>query len=69
MKDAAIRAFLNELYETGQHNDARENERSKKMLNLEPETAHFLHILMRSTRRVILPVGKDLSVAYRSAEE
>src|SRR5229473_5014619 len=58
MRDADIRAFLTELYETGQQNDAREQERSKKMLNLEPETAHFLNILIRSSRRTrLLEIG------------
>ena len=58
MKDADIRAFLSELYEIGQQNDAREQERNKKMLNLEPETAQFLHILLRSTRRTrLLEIG------------
>ncbi|HEY6540514.1 MAG TPA: class I SAM-dependent methyltransferase [Ktedonobacteraceae bacterium] len=58
MRDADMRAFLIELYETGQQNDASEQERSKKMLNLEPETAHFLHILLRSTRRTqLLEIG------------
>src|SRR5579872_5202249 len=58
MSDADIRAFLSELYETGQQNDAREQVRSKKMLNLEPESAHFLHILLRSTRRThLLEIG------------
>ena len=55
MRDADIRAFLTELYETGQQNDAQEQERSKKMLNLEPETAQFLNILIRSSRRTRLP--------------
>src|SRR5579859_8040020 len=58
MRDADIRAFLIELYETGQQNDASEQERSKKMLNLEPETAHFLHILLRSSHRTrLLEIG------------
>ena len=58
MRDADIRAFLIELYETGQQNDAREQERGKKMLNLEPETAQFLHILLRSSRRMrLLEIG------------
>ena len=58
MRDADIRAYLNELYETGQQNDAREQERSKKMLNLEPETAQFLYILIRSSRRKrLLEIG------------
>jgi predicted O-methyltransferase YrrM len=58
MRDADIRAFLTELYETGQQNDAHEQERSKKMLNLEPETAQFLNILIRSSRRTrLLEIG------------
>src|SRR5690348_6396028 len=58
MRDADIRAFLTELYETGQQNDAQEQERSKKMLNLEPETAQFLNILIRSSRRTrLLEIG------------
>ena len=58
MRDAEIRAFLTGLYETGQQNDAQEQERSKKMLNLEPETAQFLNILIRSSRRTrLLEIG------------
>ncbi|HEX6479519.1 MAG TPA: class I SAM-dependent methyltransferase, partial [Ktedonobacteraceae bacterium] len=58
MRDAEIRAFLAELYESGKQNDAQEQERSKKMLNLEPDTAQFLHILIRSTRRTrLLEIG------------
>lgn len=58
MQDADIRAFLAELYESGKQNDEREQERSKKMLNLEPDTAQFLHLLIRSTRRTrLLEIG------------
>ena len=58
MIEADIRAFLTELYEMGQQNDTNEQERSKKMLNLEPETAQFLHILLRSSRRTrLLEIG------------
>jgi predicted O-methyltransferase YrrM len=58
MEDADIRALLVELYTAGQLNDAREQERSKKMLNLEPDTAQFLHILIRSSRRTrLLEIG------------
>ena len=58
MRDADIRAFLTELYETGRQHDAREQDRSKKMLNLEPETAQFVHILVRSSRRArLLEIG------------
>ncbi len=58
MEDAAIRTLLAKLYAAGQLNDAREQERSKKMLNLEPPTAQFLHILIRSSRRTqLLEIG------------
>lgn len=58
MKDTDIRAFLTRLHATGQQNDAQEQERSKKMLNLEPETAQFLNILIRSSRRTrLLEIG------------
>ena len=58
MRDAEIRAFLTELYEIGQQNDTWDQERSKKMLNLEPETAQFLYILISSSHRTrILEIG------------
>ena len=58
MSDADIRAFLIELYETGQQHDVQEQERTRKMLNLESETAQFLNILIRSSRRKrLLEIG------------
>ena len=58
MEDAEIRTFLNELFKRGQQNDAREQERNKKMLNLEPETAQLLNILIRSSHRTkLLEIG------------
>ena len=58
MRDTDIRTLLTELYAAGQLNDAHEQERSKKMLNLEPDTAQFLHILIRSSRRTrLLEIG------------
>ncbi|EFH83864.1 O-methyltransferase [Ktedonobacter racemifer] len=58
MSNIDVRAFLEELYTQGQANDAHTQERGQKMLNLEPETAQFLHILLRSTRRKhILEIG------------
>lgn len=58
MNDTERRAYLAELYEIGRQHDAHEQERSKKMLNLEPETARFLYILLRSSRRTrILEIG------------
>ncbi len=58
MKDAPLRAFLTALYEAGQRHDAQEQEHSRKLLNLEPETAQLLHILLRSSRRTrLLEIG------------
>ena len=58
MHDADMRAFLSKLYASGQDNDSQQMERGKKMLNLEPETAQFLNILLRSSRRTrVLEIG------------
>src|SRR5437868_13315690 len=56
--EAAVRQLLTELEEVGRRNDVQEQDRSKKMLNLEPETAHLLSILIRSSRRSrLLEIG------------
>jgi predicted O-methyltransferase YrrM len=56
--DASLQALLAELAEAGQFNDAQEQERSKKMLNLEPETAQLLSMLVRSSGRTrLLEIG------------
>lgn len=56
--EAEIRDLLSELEVWGRENDAREQERSKKMLNLEPDTARLIAILVRaSQRRCLLEVG------------
>jgi predicted O-methyltransferase YrrM len=58
IKETALRAFLDKLHTDGEKQDVKQQERSKKMLNLEPETAQLLHILARygkSTR--ILEIG------------
>lgn len=58
MNDGHIRNLLQELHEAGQRNDEETQERSQKMLNLEPETAHFLYLLLRSSQRKhILEIG------------
>lgn len=50
--------LLHDLYEEGQRHDAQEPERRNKRLNLEPETAQFLSILIRSTHRQrLLEIG------------
>lgn len=58
IRSTDMRVLLTELYETGQKNDAETEVRNKKMLNLEPDTAQFLHLLIRSSRRTrILEIG------------
>jgi len=53
-----LRNLLRELEVWGQENDAREEDRSHKMLNLEPDTAHLISILIRSSQRKhLLEIG------------
>jgi predicted O-methyltransferase YrrM len=56
--EAALHSLLTELEEEGRRNDEQEQERSKKMLNLEPDTARLLSIFVRSGRRTrLLEIG------------
>ena len=56
--NSRLRALLQELEEVGRQNDAQEQDRHNKMLNLEPETAQLLSILVRSGRRQhLLEIG------------
>jgi predicted O-methyltransferase YrrM len=56
--EPAIRSLLTELETWGNENDAREQDRRKKMLNLEPDTARFISILIRSSqRKALLEIG------------
>src|SRR5579883_2212720 len=58
MHESEFQQFLNELYQQGQENDARQSERRQMMLNLEPETARLLSLLVRSSKRTrILEIG------------
>ncbi len=53
-----IRDLLGELAAWGRDNDERQQDRTKKMLNLEPETASLISILVRSSqRRQLLEIG------------
>jgi predicted O-methyltransferase YrrM len=53
-----IRDLLGELEAWGRENDEREQDRSKKMLNLEPDTARLIGILIRSgQRKRLLEIG------------
>jgi predicted O-methyltransferase YrrM len=56
--DAELRRLLEALYEEGERNDAHEQERRRKLLNLEPETAHLLSVLVKNGRRKrLLEIG------------
>ena len=56
--DATLRALLAELEAWGKNNDAREQERGKKMLNLDPNSAQLIGILLRSSRSTrLLEIG------------
>ena len=56
--DTSLRDVLEELAEFGRQNDARETERSRRMLNITPETGQLLAILVRATQaRRVLEIG------------
>jgi hypothetical protein len=45
--EASLRQLLTDLEEVGRYHDAQEPDYSRKMLNLEPATAHLLSMLVR----------------------
>ena len=53
MMDTALRALLAELEEAGLLNDAREQDRGKKMLNLESDSAQLLSGMPRRGGREV----------------
>lgn len=56
--DATLRELLSELETWGQENDATAQNRRDKMLNLEPDTAHLISLLIRSSKSTsLLEVG------------
>jgi len=56
--NAQIRELLAELEREGRENDARETDRSRKMLNLMPETAQLVSILAGSGKATsVLEIG------------
>src|SRR6202051_3599400 len=58
MMDEALLRLLREIEERGRANDARESDRARKMLNLEPGTAQLVSILLRgSGARRVLEIG------------
>ena len=56
--EAHLHQLLAGLEEAGRHHDAQEPDHARKMLNLEPASAHLLSILVRSSRRArLLEIG------------
>jgi predicted O-methyltransferase YrrM len=56
--NAEIRKFLRQLEEHGRMHDAQESDHSRKLLNLEPDTAEIVSILARSSgAKRILEIG------------
>jgi predicted O-methyltransferase YrrM len=56
--DAALLALLDDLWQAGDENDARETARPLRMLNITPDTGRLLWILVRALRATrILEVG------------
>jgi predicted O-methyltransferase YrrM len=56
--DAAVASLLDDLAEAGRDHDAAEPEHRRRRLNLEPETARLVAILLRSGRRSrVLEIG------------
>lgn len=56
--EAVLQQLLAELERWGRENDASASDRRGKMLNLEPDTAHLISILIRSSqRRSLLEIG------------
>ena len=58
MDPTALHALLDDLAEFGRRTDARETERSRRMLNIAPETGRLLGILVRAASAArILEIG------------
>jgi predicted O-methyltransferase YrrM len=56
--DAKLHALLDEIFATGTAHDAREPVHARRMLNLEPDTARLVSILIRNGRRQrVLEIG------------
>lgn len=56
--DTSLHALLNELAEFGRANDAANPDRSRRMLNITPDTGEFLELLIRATNSTrVLEIG------------
>lgn len=62
--DATAERVLRDLERFGAENDAHEADRSRKMLNLERDTAELLHVLVRAgRRRRVLEIGTSNGIS------
>ncbi|MGH2478132.1 MAG: O-methyltransferase, partial [Ktedonobacteraceae bacterium] len=53
-----LRTLLNELRQHGQANDAEHSAYTERMMNLEPDTAQLISLLIRSSKRKhVLEIG------------
>src|SRR5581483_8803554 len=56
--EAHLTTLLEQIEKHGRENDARETDHKKKMLNLEPDTARLVYILVRGARaKRVLEIG------------
>lgn len=56
--DEQLRTLLRELHQQGQANDAEHSAYRQRMMNLEPDTAQLISLLVRSSKRTrILEIG------------
>ncbi|MGH7771868.1 MAG: O-methyltransferase [Candidatus Binatia bacterium] len=56
--DDPLHDLLNELAEFGRSNDAENTDRSRRMLNITPDTGEFLELLVRATAsKRVLEIG------------
>jgi len=56
--ESQLKSLLDEMQQWGRNHDADQSEKSKKMLNLQPDTARLVSILVRSSSRTrLLEIG------------
>jgi predicted O-methyltransferase YrrM len=56
--DGSLRILLSDLFAAGREHDARELDHARRLLNLEPDTAQLVSILIRNgRRRQVLEIG------------
>ena len=64
LMNPAVERVLRDLERFGRDNDAHEPDRSRKMLNLERDTAELLHVLVRTgRRRRVLEIGTSNGIS------